>query len=97
MLCCLEEFGVTHLPLMALAADWAAREHAIFPNAQQRFEVTIDPDIDVLPVLGQTKCSRSMAVSVVSTAPMGSEFISLRGWMAKVRICDVTRSQCGER
>ena len=82
MLCRLEEFGVTHLPLMALAADRAAREHAIFPNAQQRFEVTIDPDIDVLPGAGTDEMQPFHGGLRGQHGSDGSElsFVSVAGW-----------------
>jgi|1185.fasta_scaffold730192_2 hypothetical protein len=37
---------------MGVITNRAACEHTVFSDAQQRFEFTVDPDIDILPGAG---------------------------------------------
>jgi hypothetical protein len=41
--------GFAHLPVVTLSAKRATRKHVVTPNAQQRFELAIDADVDVPP------------------------------------------------
>ena len=67
---------------MAFAADRAAREHAICSDAQQRFEVTVDPDIDVLSGAGTDEVQPFHGGLRDQQGSDGSEldFVSAAGW-----------------
>ena len=43
----LKKPGLADLPIMALAADRAAREHVVALDAQQGIEFAVDPDVDI--------------------------------------------------
>ena len=90
---CLLELGFAHTPFMLLAASRASRANGAAANAQQRVELAIDPDVDVL-----TRCrademqmfhgglltERNLARRCVRTA-------------AQFRPSKARRSQFGER
>ena len=97
-LCGLEGVWPPHLPLMALAADGAAREHVVFSDAQQRFEFAVDPDIDVLPGAWGRRNAAVPWRPPCSSRLRWSECVSL-SWHdgRSSNFAKATRSQCGER
>jgi hypothetical protein len=44
----LQQLGITHLPLMGLVTKRAAGVHRLAANAQQRFKLAFDPNVDRL-------------------------------------------------
>lgn len=67
---------------MALVTDRAAREHSVAPDAQQRFELAVDPDIDVLTGAGADEMQPFHGGLRGRHGSDGSElnFVSAAGW-----------------
>ena len=67
---------------MVCVADRAAREDAVFSDAQQRFEFTVDPDIDVLSGARTDEMQPFHSGLRVQHGSDGSEwhFVSVVGW-----------------